>query len=86
MKTKPHIKGAVKDRKKMPEGTSIINRYFMVECDNEQDCQEIIAAISRKTNITWNFDTKAAMIHFDPKTRTLLVSKSINKIPKPIRL
>jgi hypothetical protein len=101
MKTKKHIKGAVQDRKKkglmkpcnlkaglymIPKAVLMSNFYFTVQFDDENDCKEVIEALQKYINLTWNHDTKEAMIHWDKKTRTLLVSKSINKIPKPFRI
>lgn len=55
--------------------------------DDEKDAKEVFDSLKTKNELTWHVETKQAMIAPDPdKPMTILVSKSINVVPKPIRL
>lgn len=62
-----------------------INTILLV-FDDAKDAKEVMAAINKKTNITWDQDTKEAMIKGFPKEMKILVSKSITVSPKPIKI
>lgn len=57
------------------------------EFDDERDAVAIINILKSKyQEILWNNDTKKAMIKVSTKDKRVLVSKSIDQIPKPFRV
>jgi len=64
----------------------VAKNKIIIEFDDEKDCNEVLAAMARHNEMTWNYDTKKAMIKVFKEDNTILVSKSVYNIPQPIRL
>lgn len=62
------------------------SKTITLKFDDPKDCDEVLDALSKKTEITWNSETKKAMIATFKNDRVVLISKSIVNIPAPIRL
>lgn len=63
-----------------------MSNKIIFQFENEKDLKEVLTALDRKTEITWNSETKIAMMKVIKGERTVLISKSVYNVPKPLRL
>lgn len=63
-----------------------MKKTIVIEFDDAEDANDVIKSISKFQEMTWNNDTRKAMIKVDTVKRTVLVSKSFQLVPQPIRL